>query len=88
MSDIEIEAVISRLCDVVRDLRSELAVLRRSSPRGNVELLSAKELARTLGVSLRTLRRLRQQRRFPRPVKGVRLRWRCGDVARWMGAGK
>ncbi|MHC4997120.1 MAG: helix-turn-helix transcriptional regulator, partial [Planctomycetota bacterium] len=86
-------AAADDLKDVVESLRSELANLRETSPRGPVDthaLLSPPEVASMLGVSTRTLRRLRHQRRFPRPFRGVcvRPRWRFKDILAYLEGGK
>ena len=78
-------AVVAELREVVRDLRSELALLRQPSPGGDVDLLTADGVASTIGVSERTLRRLRARRGFPRPMRGPGpLRWRRRDLERWL----
>jgi len=84
-----LDTTVEDLRQVVRDLRSELAALRGSSPHALVDgrtLMGPADVARMLGVSTRTLRRLRKSRRFPRPVKGTgrRPRWTRASVVRFM----
>jgi excisionase family DNA binding protein len=51
-------------------------------------LLSARTLADRLGVSLRTLWRLRAARKLPTPVKiGGSIRWRADDIDDWIRTG-
>ena len=48
-------------------------------------LLPQRELAQQIGVSARTLQRMRHERRLPAPVKlGGRPRWRRADIERWI----
>jgi predicted DNA-binding transcriptional regulator AlpA len=84
-----LDAAVHDLRQVVQDLRSELATLRGSGPHARVDgrtLMGPADVARMLGVSTRTLRRLRKTRRFPRPVraKGRRPRWTRASIARFM----
>jgi len=50
------------------------------------ELLSPKELARRLGISLRTLRRWRSMGLLPEPIKlsSRIIRWNWEDVKLWL----
>ena len=81
-----LEVAIERLCGLVEVLRSELALLRPSSPPTVVD---ADGVARMLGVGERTLRRLRATRNFPRPISGPGpLRWRRRDIERWLEGGR
>jgi predicted DNA-binding transcriptional regulator AlpA len=59
------------------------------APAVDTRLLSAADLARELGFSVRTIRRLNLEGRLPRPVHvGVRaVRWRRAEVAAWIRAG-
>lgn len=51
-------------------------------------LLSADRLADLLGVSVRTLWRLRSAGRVPRPVHlGASVRWRADEITLWVAAG-
>lgn len=51
-------------------------------------LLPAKEVAALLGVSERTVHRLRSTREIPQPVQfGGSVRWRRSEIARWIDAG-
>ena len=48
-------------------------------------LLTASHVAARLGMSTRSLRRLRQDPRFPKPrVKGRVPRWRASDIEAWV----
>ena len=51
-------------------------------------LLNAKQVAGLLGVSVRSVYRLRDGLRMPRPVRvGTLLRWRESDLRQWLDAG-
>jgi excisionase family DNA binding protein len=51
-------------------------------------LLSARTLAERLGVSVRTLWRLRTSGKLPQPVRlGGAIRWRAGEIEAWIEAG-
>lgn len=51
-------------------------------------LLSAEELAKVLGVSLRHVRRLNAAGRLPPSVRlGRSVRWRLPEVRRWLDLG-
>lgn len=51
-------------------------------------LLGAERLSEILGVSKRTLWRLRSAGRLPRPVSlGGSIRWRADEIRRWIGHG-
>ena len=51
-------------------------------------LLSAQILGKRLGVSVRTLWRLRSSGKLPRPVRlGGAVRWRSADIDAWVAAG-
>ena len=51
-------------------------------------LLSAQVLAKRLGISLRTLWRLRSGGRLPEAVRlGGTVRWRTSDIDAWVAAG-
>jgi predicted DNA-binding transcriptional regulator AlpA len=51
-------------------------------------LLNAKQVAGLLGVSVRSVYRLRDGLRMPRPVRvGTLLRWREGELRQWLDAG-
>lgn len=84
-----LDAVTERLETLAEDLQSQLEHLRASSlhvPVDEHEFLTIAEVVEMLSVGTRTLRRLRAQRGFPRPVKGPgKLRWRRADLVRWMG---
>jgi len=58
--------------------------------RGNrmCQLLSAKELARILSTSVRTVWRLRSADKLPRTVTiGGSVRWRQTDIEKWISLG-
>jgi predicted DNA-binding transcriptional regulator AlpA len=59
------------------------------APTADTRLLSAADLARELGFSVRTIRRLDLEGKLPRPIRvGVRaVRWRRAEVAAWIRAG-
>ena len=51
-------------------------------------LVSARDLARMLSVSLATVRRLDSAARLPRPVRlAGSVRWRADEIRRWCEAG-
>jgi excisionase family DNA binding protein len=51
-------------------------------------LLSARTLAKRLGLSVRTLWRLRSGGKLPPPVRlGGAVRWRAADIDAWVAAG-
>jgi len=51
-------------------------------------LLNCRQVALLLGVSVRSVYRLRDGQRMPRPVRvGTLLRWREGDLRQWLDAG-
>jgi excisionase family DNA binding protein len=51
-------------------------------------LLSAQILAKRLGVSVRTLWRLRTSGKLPQPVRlGGAIRWRATEIDAWIAAG-
>lgn len=51
-------------------------------------MLTRQTLAHKLGVSTKTVDRLRNQPTFPRPLTiGAALRWREEDVDRWVDSG-
>ena len=50
-----------------------------------LSLLTASEVAALLQVDVRTLRRMRHERAFPRPARvGRSLRWKRSVVERWL----
>jgi predicted DNA-binding transcriptional regulator AlpA len=92
----QLDAIVGDLRAVVEDLRSELADLRCAGTHADVTpdarsaLLSPSDVAQVLGVSDRTLRRLRKHRRFPKPLRGTgrRPKWTYASIARYTeGAG-
>lgn len=51
-------------------------------------LCTAKETADDLGISVRTLRRLTDAGKGPKPIRlGRCLRWRSTDIDAWVSAG-
>jgi excisionase family DNA binding protein len=51
-------------------------------------LFTAKETADDLGISVRTLRRLADAGKGPKPIRlGRCLRWRSAEVEAWVAAG-
>jgi excisionase family DNA binding protein len=51
-------------------------------------LLSVTDLARVLGTSTRTIWRLLEQGKLPKPSRlGARTRWPAGEVREWIKAG-
>jgi excisionase family DNA binding protein len=51
-------------------------------------LLSAKDLARTLGLGLRTIRSMDAAGKLPAPVRiGGAVRWRAAEIRDWLDAG-
>ncbi len=51
-------------------------------------LLSTKELARFLSVSVRTIHRLRSAGKLPRPLRiGESVRWRRDEIMVWLAEG-
>lgn len=57
------------------------------SASADIRLLSAEDLAREIGCSVRSVRRLDQEGRLPRPVHvGRMVRWRRAEVFAWLAA--
>jgi predicted DNA-binding transcriptional regulator AlpA len=55
---------------------------------GDPELLTVEELAQILKVSVRTIWRRRKGADIPAPVKiAGAVRWRSGDIRRWIDQG-
>jgi predicted DNA-binding transcriptional regulator AlpA len=54
-----------------------------------LEMLSSKDVAKLLGMTTKTVRRLAERGLFPRPLRINHrlLRWRLADVRRWMAEG-
>jgi excisionase family DNA binding protein len=72
--------------------RSDVAALAASAgeSQGSVPpmALSAADVARELGLSLRQVRRMDDAGRLPRPVRIGRLvRWRRAELEAWLAAG-
>lgn len=60
----------------------------REAELGEPLTLSPADLARELGVSTRTIRRLDLEGRLPAPLHiGRAVRWRRDDIVRWIAAG-
>ncbi len=54
------------------------------SAENNVKLITAKQLAKLLSISPRTVWRLRSAGKLPMPVTfGGSVRWRLSDIALW-----
>lgn len=52
------------------------------------QLVTVDQVARTLGLSVRTVRRMDSAGKLPAPVRvGGSVRWRKADVAAWVTAG-
>jgi predicted DNA-binding transcriptional regulator AlpA len=84
-AELALTVAVERLCGLVEDLRDRLDVLGRSSAHGPVDLLTAEDVAHALGISPRTLRRERQRRGFPKPVRGRgRPRWRRREIEAYL----
>lgn len=60
----------------------------KSAPETVAELLDAASVAELCGCSVRTVRRLADSGRMPRPVKlGSLIRWRRTEVMDWIESG-
>ena len=82
---------VDRLTELVGSLRMHVADLRKAGPHADVSslLLSATGVAQLVDVSPRTLRRIRKERGFPKPVKGPgHPRWRRRDIEKWIEANR
>lgn len=72
---------------VVELLEQILAELQRERDPVPGLLLGATELAAELGVSARTLRRMKEEEGFPKPIRiNNSVRWRRADVDRYLRA--
>ncbi len=61
---------------------------RREDQLVEVELVNARELAKILSVSERTLYRLKSTGELPRPVVlGGSVRWRLSEIRQWIAKG-
>ena len=57
-------------------------------PDSRDRLLTAKQLATVLAISIRTVWRLDAAGRLPRPIRlGGSVRWRGSEIDRWLRAG-
>ena len=66
------------------ELLEQLVAASRPRPA----LMDADEVADELGISLRTMQRLRQLGQVPAPIKiGGQIRWRRCDVDAWIAKG-
>ncbi len=97
-------AQLDQLQTSVDELRNRLeAVAKQSKCRGvltptatpdavapdPLSLLTAAEVAELLQIDVRTLRRMRHERTFPRATRmGRSLRWKRSLVERWLEGGK
>ena len=60
----------------------------KSTPETAAELLDVLAVAELCGCSARTVRRLADAGRMPRPIKlGSLVRWRRAELEAWMAAG-
>ncbi len=65
-----------------------MLVSTKSTPEVVVELLDVATVAQLCGCSARTVRRLADAGRMPRPIKlGTLVRWRRAEVLDWISAG-
>lgn len=89
-----LEQLVAGVEGLRTDLRKALELIAQSSncpsdvtprPADPQQLLTADEVARLLRVDQRTLRTMRHERKFPRPISvGRSLRWRRSAVERWI----
>lgn len=64
------------------------AIATNGQEHESLSLLSAGKLAERLGVSIRTLWRLRAAGKLPHPIRlGGSVRWRPEDIQAWIAAG-
>lgn len=93
--DVRVVALLERLIASVdglrEDVRNGLEHLGESSncpsdvPPDPHSLLTAADVAALLQINVRTLRRMRHERSFPRPTRvGRALRWKRSLVERWL----
>lgn len=81
---------LERLQVSVDELRNRLELLATQSkcrdvPTDPHSLLTAADVAALLQIDVRTLRRMRHERSFPRPTRvGRSLRWKRSLVERWL----
>ena len=55
---------------------------------GGILALSASDLAKRLGVSLRHIRRMDSSGRLPKPIRlGASIRWPISEIESWLQAG-
>jgi excisionase family DNA binding protein len=83
-SEERVTQMASRVHDAVEDLFAwhRDAQQSKSQPR---ELITTKELASRLGVSLSTVHRWRTGPEFPAPIRlGQSIRWRLQEVEEWL----
>ncbi len=60
----------------------------KSTPETVAELLDVASVAEMCGCSARTVRRLSDAGRMPRPIRlGSLIRWRRADLEAWISAG-
>lgn len=60
-------------------------VVMVSQDRGDFQLWDVKQVAAALGVSTKTVYRLRDSGKLPRPLKiGRSVRWRVGDIQKYV----
>ncbi len=74
--------------DILRLSQPPTAAPQSDRPEPAPLLLSAADLAKQLGVSVRTIRRLDLEGKLPAPVKiGRAVRWPRQAIVEWIAAG-
>ncbi len=85
--------LVSEAAQIIRELsEAPLAVARERALMCDVsepkKLLSVRDLAQRLGLSERTVRRLRQRGELPRGIEIASvIRWRPEEIDAWLAAG-
>jgi len=73
---------------IINANRSEVVRTDGRDPTLTIELVNARELAKMLSVSERTLYRLKSAGELPAPVVlGGSVRWRLSEIRKWIGDG-
>jgi len=63
-------------------------IMSATTVQQDLQLLSVSDLARVLGTSTRTIWRLLEQGKLPKPARlGSRPRWPADEVRNWIKAG-
>ena len=94
-ADSIVAAQLERVAVALEGVQKALELIATQSKcRGDVnappsddpaQLLTADEVAKLLRVDVRTLRLMRHEQKFPRPISvGRSLRWRRSAVERWI----